>query len=233
MIPRRVSLLILAVLLLGAAHHQPGPRPGRAAAHARISRPSSPAPTRAASSPMSSSMSPTARMAPRRSSRSPATGRPAPTTAVPRSLLHAFNRVPLAAGALQISGELEAVTVQGSGPVRPAAGARGRHRLAGPDLDGGRGRSPATSMRKGNASGRPRPPGPCAPAPPTSPPRSPSTPPSRSGDHARVSHDEAWTRPLSSVTVLGRGCGGSGGRLRMNWAQVHGSDASGARHGDN
>jgi hypothetical protein len=35
----------------------------------------------------------------------------------PQVLLHAFNRVPLAAGALQISGELEAVTVQGSGPV--------------------------------------------------------------------------------------------------------------------
>jgi hypothetical protein len=35
----------------------------------------------------------------------------------PQVLFHTFNRVPLAAGALQISGELEAVTVQGSGPV--------------------------------------------------------------------------------------------------------------------
>ena len=35
----------------------------------------------------------------------------------PQVLLHAFNRVPLAADALQISGELDAVTVQGSGPV--------------------------------------------------------------------------------------------------------------------
>src|SRR5215217_5592056 len=33
-------------------------------------------------------------------------------------LFHAFNRVPLAAGALQMSGELNAATVQGSGPVR-------------------------------------------------------------------------------------------------------------------
>ena len=35
----------------------------------------------------------------------------------PRVLLHTFNRVPLAAGALQMSGELDAVRVQGSGPV--------------------------------------------------------------------------------------------------------------------
>ena len=33
-------------------------------------------------------------------------------------LFHAFNRVPLAADAVQLSGELEGVTVQGSGPVR-------------------------------------------------------------------------------------------------------------------
>jgi hypothetical protein len=36
----------------------------------------------------------------------------------PQALLHTFNRVPLAPGALQISGELDAVTVKGSGPVR-------------------------------------------------------------------------------------------------------------------
>jgi hypothetical protein len=36
----------------------------------------------------------------------------------PQVLLHTFNRVPLAPGALQISGELNAVTVKGSGPVR-------------------------------------------------------------------------------------------------------------------
>jgi hypothetical protein len=35
----------------------------------------------------------------------------------PREIFHAFNRVPLAPGALQISGELDAVTVKGSGPV--------------------------------------------------------------------------------------------------------------------
>jgi hypothetical protein len=44
----------------------------------------------------------------------------------PQVLLHTFNRVPLAAGALQISGDLDAVTVRGSGPVRqrllPTAG---------------------------------------------------------------------------------------------------------------
>jgi hypothetical protein len=44
----------------------------------------------------------------------------------PQVLLHTFNRVPLAAGALQISGDLDAVTVKGSGPVRqrllPTAG---------------------------------------------------------------------------------------------------------------
>src|SRR5829696_3311040 len=33
-------------------------------------------------------------------------------------LFHAFNRVPLAADAVQLSGELETVKVQGSGPVR-------------------------------------------------------------------------------------------------------------------
>jgi hypothetical protein len=41
-------------------------------------------------------------------------------------VFHAFNRVPLAAGALQMSGELDAAKVQGSGPVRerlmPTAG---------------------------------------------------------------------------------------------------------------
>jgi len=36
----------------------------------------------------------------------------------PQVLFHAFNRVPLAADAVQLSGELEGVTVQGSGPVR-------------------------------------------------------------------------------------------------------------------
>jgi hypothetical protein len=36
----------------------------------------------------------------------------------PQVLLHTFNRVPLAAGALQISGDLDAVTVKGSGPMR-------------------------------------------------------------------------------------------------------------------
>jgi hypothetical protein len=44
----------------------------------------------------------------------------------PQVLLHTFNRVPLAVGALQISGDLDAVTVKGSGPVRqrllPTAG---------------------------------------------------------------------------------------------------------------
>ena len=36
----------------------------------------------------------------------------------PQVLLHAFNRVPLAAGALQVTEELEAVKVRGSGRVR-------------------------------------------------------------------------------------------------------------------
>ena len=36
----------------------------------------------------------------------------------PQVLHHAFNRVPLEPGSLQISGELEAVTVRGSGRVR-------------------------------------------------------------------------------------------------------------------
>jgi hypothetical protein len=36
----------------------------------------------------------------------------------PQVVFHAFNRVPLAAGALQMSGGLDAVRVQGSGPVR-------------------------------------------------------------------------------------------------------------------
>jgi hypothetical protein len=36
----------------------------------------------------------------------------------PQVLLHTFNRVPLAPGALQISGDLATVRVQGSGPVR-------------------------------------------------------------------------------------------------------------------
>ena len=35
----------------------------------------------------------------------------------PREIVHAFNRVPLAAGALQVSGDLATVRVQGSGPV--------------------------------------------------------------------------------------------------------------------
>jgi hypothetical protein len=36
----------------------------------------------------------------------------------PQVLLHAFNRVPLAAGALQMSGELNAATLRATGPVR-------------------------------------------------------------------------------------------------------------------
>ena len=39
----------------------------------------------------------------------------------PQVLLHAFNRVPLAAGALQMSGELETVTVQGPARCPSAA----------------------------------------------------------------------------------------------------------------
>jgi hypothetical protein len=35
----------------------------------------------------------------------------------PQELLHAFNRVPLPAGALQMTGELETVTVRGTAPV--------------------------------------------------------------------------------------------------------------------
>jgi len=44
----------------------------------------------------------------------------------PQVLSHAFNRVPLAAGALQLSGELETVTVRGTGrahqPLLPGVG---------------------------------------------------------------------------------------------------------------
>ena len=36
----------------------------------------------------------------------------------PQVLLHSFNRVPLAAGALQITGDLATATVRGSGPAR-------------------------------------------------------------------------------------------------------------------
>jgi hypothetical protein len=47
-------------------------------------------------------------------------------TGCPQVLLHAFNRVPLAAGALQVTGELETVTVRGTGraqqPLLPGVG---------------------------------------------------------------------------------------------------------------
>ena len=55
----------------------------------------------------------------------------------PQVLLHAFNRVPLAAGAPQVSGALETVKVRGTGPGPSTLAARGRHRGPGSDLDGG------------------------------------------------------------------------------------------------
>jgi hypothetical protein len=49
-----------------------------------------------------------------------------PHNGCPQEIFHAFNRVPLAPGALRVSGELETLTVQGSGRVRqrllPTAG---------------------------------------------------------------------------------------------------------------
>ena len=181
MIPRRVSLLMLAVLLLGALST------GRAFGQAE------PQPTRELQAVFSRTTpggivtdvfvevtdGPDGAEAVIEVSRYRST---CANNGCPQVLQHAFNRVPLAADALQVTGALETVTVRGSGPAhQPLVPGVGTVAL---DMTWtGAGRSPVTSMRKGNAPGTPRLPVPCARARPTSPPRSPSTPPSRSGEY--------------------------------------------------
>jgi hypothetical protein len=116
MTSRRVSLLILAVLLLGL------PSTNRALGQA------APQPTRHLQAVFSSTnpggivtdvvVDVTA--GPDGTEAVIEVSRYRPTCAnngCPQVLLHAFNQVPLAANTLQVSGELDAVTVQGSGPV--------------------------------------------------------------------------------------------------------------------
>jgi hypothetical protein len=115
MIPRRVSLLILVVLLLGQ------PTTNRALGQAE------PQPTRHLQAVFSSTRSGVitdvivdVTDGPEGAEAVIEVSQYRPTCAnkgCPQVLLHAFNRVPLASSALQISGELDAVTVRGSGPV--------------------------------------------------------------------------------------------------------------------
>ena len=112
---RRVSLLILVVLLLGA------PTSGRAVSQAE------PQPTRELHAVFSNTASGVVTDV-----MVDVTGDPDGVEAVievsryrptcahngcAQVVFHAFNRVPLAADALQMSGELDTVQVQGSGPV--------------------------------------------------------------------------------------------------------------------
>jgi hypothetical protein len=116
MTPRRVSLLILVVLLLGL------PTTSRALGQA------TPQPTRHLQAVFSSTSSGVVTdvlvdvtAGPGGAEAVIEVSRYRPTCAnkgCPQVLLHAFNRVPLAADSVQIIGELEAVTVQSSGPVR-------------------------------------------------------------------------------------------------------------------
>ena len=115
MTPRRVSLLLLVVLLLGALC------PGRAVGQAE------PPPTRHLQAIFSNTASGVVTDV-----MVDVTGGPDGVEAVievsryrptcanngcVQVMFHAFNRVPLAADALQMSGELDTVQVQGSGPV--------------------------------------------------------------------------------------------------------------------
>src|SRR5215213_5344998 len=117
MIPRRVSLLILVVLLLGL------PATNQALGQA------APQPTRQLQAVFSSTnpggivtdVIVEVTDAPDGAEAVIEVSRYRPTCAnngCPQVLFHAFNRVPLAADAVQLSGELNAATVQGSGPVR-------------------------------------------------------------------------------------------------------------------
>lgn len=148
MTPRRVSLLLLAVLLLGVpttrwALGQAAPQPTSLALVQAVPQPASqalvqpaPQPTRELHAVFSSTASGVVTDVMVDVTEGPAgaeavieVSRYRPTCAnngCPQVLLHTFNRVPLAAGALQITGELDAVKVLGSGPVRqrlmPTAG---------------------------------------------------------------------------------------------------------------
>jgi len=115
MTPRRVSLLLLVVLLLGALC------PGRAVGQAE------PPPTRHLQAIFSTTASGVVTDVMVDVTDGPGgaeavieVSRYRPTCAnngCVQVMFHAFNRVPLAADALQMSGELDTVQVQGSGPV--------------------------------------------------------------------------------------------------------------------
>ena len=116
MTPRRVSLLILAVLLLGV------PTTSRALGQA------APRPTRHLQAVFSSTnpggivtdVIVDVTDAPDAAEAVIEVSRYRPTCAnkgCPQVLLHAFNRVPLAPGALQMSGDLDAVTLRTTRPV--------------------------------------------------------------------------------------------------------------------
>jgi hypothetical protein len=117
MSPRRVSLLILAVLLLGL------PTTNQVLGQAE------PRPTRHLQAVFSSTnpggivtdVIVDVTDAPDGAEAVIEVSRYRPTCAnkgCPQVLLHAFNRVPLEPGALQMTGELETVTVRGNGRVR-------------------------------------------------------------------------------------------------------------------
>ena len=115
--PRRVALLLLAVLLLGVpatsgALGQDAPQPTREL-HAVFS----------STNPggIVTDVIVDVSDGPAGAEATIEVSRYRPTCAnngCPQVLLHAFNRVPLEAGALQMRGELDVVTVRGSGPVR-------------------------------------------------------------------------------------------------------------------
>jgi hypothetical protein len=115
MTPRRVSLLILVVLLLGLP------------STSRVLGQAAPQPTRHLQAVFSSTSSGVVTDVMVDVTDGPGgaeavieVSRYRPTCAnkgCPQVLFHAFNRVPLTASALQIIGELDAATVQGSGPV--------------------------------------------------------------------------------------------------------------------
>jgi hypothetical protein len=117
MTPRRVSLLILTVLLLGLPHpsgalSQPAPQPTRHL-HAVF--------TSTNPGDIVTDVIVDVTDGPDGAAAVIEVSRYRPTcahTGCPQVQLHAFNRVPLAAGALQVTGELEAVRVRGTGPVR-------------------------------------------------------------------------------------------------------------------
>jgi hypothetical protein len=119
MTPRRVSLLILAVLLLGMPHpsgalSQPAPQPTRHL-HAVF--------TSTNPGGVVTDVIVDVTDGPDGAEAVIEVARYRPTCAnngCPQVLRHAFNRVPLEAGALQVDGELEAVRVRGTGPVRQA-----------------------------------------------------------------------------------------------------------------